>query len=90
MADEALENVRVTAERVQRFVADVEEQPGADTRQRWRASLDDLRDSIRQARAEGCDTAAIQAATSGTELKRFQRTPLPADDAQPAPSRSTV
>jgi hypothetical protein len=77
MADEALDAVRVTAERVQRFVDDVEQAPSEDARERWRASLDDLRRSIREARAQGFETEAIQEATSGQSTGRFQRPPAP-------------
>jgi hypothetical protein len=83
--DEALDAVRVTAQRVQRFVDDVEQDTSGDARYLWRASLDDLRQSIRHARSEGFDTADIQEATGGQVPGRFERAPLPADDAQPLP-----
>ena len=85
MADEALDAVRVTAQRVQRFVDDVEQHTSEDARYLWRASLEDLRASIRHARSEGFDTADIQEATGGQASGRFERAPQTADDAKPAP-----
>jgi hypothetical protein len=81
---EALETVRVTAQRVHRFAADVERDPSDDMRALWRASMDDLRAAIREARAAGCDTEAIQAVTGEERLGRFVRVPVPRQDAVPA------
>jgi hypothetical protein len=72
---EPLEDVRVTAERVRRFSDAVEQTPSASHRMLWRAALDDLRDTIRQARAEGCDTDEIQDATGVARPRRFAREP---------------
>ena len=85
MADEALDAVRVTAERVQRFIDDVEQQTTEDARYLWRASLEDLRASIRHARSAGFDTADIREATGGQSSGRFKRAPRPAENADPAP-----
>ena len=82
MSDEALDNVRVTAERVQRFVNDVEQDTTEDARQLWRASLEDLSRSIREARSAGFDTADIHEAAGGQLPRRFERTPVPAADAR--------
>lgn len=90
MTDEALDAVRVTAERVQRFVDDVEQTSSDDARDLWRASLDDLRHSIREARAQGFDTASIQEATAGQATGRFQRPPAPAADARAAQAHRTA
>jgi hypothetical protein len=68
-----LDNIRVTAERVKRFAADVEAQPTTETRGRWRAALDDLCLAIREARAAGAQTDEIQEAAQGTPAARFQR-----------------
>jgi hypothetical protein len=88
MSDEALDNVRVTAQRVQRFDNDVEQSPSDDARQLWRASLEDLSRSIREARLAGFDTADIHEAAGGRLPRRFERTPAPsADPRQPAPQR---
>ena len=73
MTQGLLDNIRVTAERVKRFAADVEAQPSQETRARWRAALDDLRLAIREARAAGAETDEIQQATRGTRAPRFQR-----------------
>jgi hypothetical protein len=84
MSDEALDNVRVTAQRVQRFVDDVEKDTTDDARQLWRASLDDLRHSIREARSAGFDTADIHAAAGGHLPGRFERVPAPSENAPQA------
>ena len=84
MSNEALDAVRVTAERVHRFAADVEHDPSDEVRALWRGAMDDLCDAIRQARAAGCDTEDIQAATGDAPTGRFTRVPLPALDADPA------
>jgi hypothetical protein len=84
MADEALDAVRVTAERVQRFADDVERETFDDARLLWRASLSDLSRSIREARSAGHDIAEIQDAAGGQVPGRFTRAPVPADGAQPA------
>jgi hypothetical protein len=76
-----LENVRVTADRVKRFGSDVEEEPSAERKARWRAALEDLRDAIRRARAAGADTEEIQEAAQGLPTTRFQR--AGAEDAAP-------
>ena len=73
MTQGLLDNIRVTAERVKRFAADVEAQPSQETRGRWRASLDDLRLAIREARAAGAETDEIQQAAQGARAARFQR-----------------
>ena len=88
MADEALDAVRVTAQRVRRFVNDVEQETTEDARYLWRASLEDLRASIRHARSEGFDTTDIQEATGGETPGRFERAPKQAEDASPAPQPS--
>jgi hypothetical protein len=83
MSDEALDKVRVTAQRVQRFVDDVEQDTTDDARHLWRASLDDLRHSIREARSAGFDTADIHEAAGGQLPGRFERAPAPAENARP-------
>ena len=88
MEDEALDAVRVTAQRVRRFVNDVERETTEDARYLWRASLEDLRASIRHARSEGFDTADIQEATDGKTPGRFERSPKTAENADPAPQPS--
>lgn len=67
--------IQVTAQRVQRFAADVELDGSAEHRELWRAALDDLRDAIRQARAQGVDSADIRHAALGTHAGRFSRPP---------------
>ena len=81
MSQEALDAVRVTAQRVNRFAGDVEHDGSDETRLLWRAAMDDLCDAIREARAAGFDTATIQAATDNTRVGRFARPPAPAFDA---------
>jgi hypothetical protein len=76
MRDDALDAVRVTAERVGRFASDVEHNGSAEARQRWRGSLEDLRDTIRHARASGFDTEAIQDAAGSQPRGRFVRPPV--------------
>ena len=84
---EALDAVRVIAQRVNRFAADVERDSSEETRLRWRAAMDDLCDAIREARAAGWDTATIHAATQGAPAGRFVRPPAsvldPSTDAAP-------
>ena len=64
--------MRVTAERVQRFAEDVVIDPSDETRQRrWRGALQDLRELIHHARAEGCDPEAIHAAAGVKNGGRF-------------------
>lgn len=75
MPDETLETLRVTAERVHRFADAVEEDPSDENRELWRAALRDLRDSIRDARAAGHDTAAIQEAAGPAPTGRFPQQP---------------
>ena len=68
----ALEVVQVTAERVRRFADLVEGDPMDDeSRRLWRAALDDFRRSVRVARAEGSDAAAIQEAAGQPPPGRF-------------------
>ena len=86
MADEALENVRVTADRVRRFVDDVERETTEDARYLWRASLEDLRASIRQARSEGYGIEDIHAAAGGRAPGRFERRPTPAEQPETRPA----
>ena len=76
MPEDALNDVRITAERVGRFAEDVERDDSVETRNRWRASLEDLRFMIRRARARGCDTEAIQEATGDQPTGRFVRPPV--------------
>jgi hypothetical protein len=79
-----LEVVRVTAERVRRFADDVERNPrDGESRRLWRAALDDFRRSVRDARAEGSDVAAIQEAAGERAPGRFARPDGEADDTQP-------
>ena len=73
MSDIDLDAIRVTAERVQRFLADLEQDPSPANRERWRGAMADLRLSIRHARAEGLQAAEIQEATAGIENGRFRR-----------------
>ena len=73
-ATEALEAVRVTAERVHRFAAAVESDPSLENRGLWRGSLADLRAAIRDARSAGISTTAIQAVTAELPTGRFVRT----------------
>jgi hypothetical protein len=82
MAGDALDAVRVTAERVGRFANDVEHHDSRETRQRWRASLEDLRDTIRRARARGFDIEDIQEAAGDHPTGRFVRRPAPAPRAE--------
>ena len=65
MYDEALEAVRVTADRVKRFSRAVETDPTGENRHLWRAALDDLTHAIRQGRAEGCNAEELQDAATG-------------------------
>ena len=67
--------IRVTAQRVQRFARDVELNGSSESRDLWRASLDDLRVAIRQARAAGLNTEDIQHAALDTGTGRFTRPP---------------
>jgi hypothetical protein len=66
-----LEDLRVTAQRVQRFADDVERDGSPESRGRWREALRDLRHRIRHARAAGHDTAEIQEATGNVPASRF-------------------
>ena len=77
VSGEALETVRVTAQRVHRFAADVERDPSDETRALWRAAMDDLAHAIREARAAGADTAQIQSVTGEDRIARFVRVPVP-------------
>ena len=81
MQHELLE-IQVTAQRVHRFAANVELDGSAENRELWKASLDDLRAAIRQARAAGLDSAEIRRAALGAEAGRFVRPP--AGQQQPA------
>jgi hypothetical protein len=82
--DDALDAVRVTAQRVERFAADVEREGSAAARQRWRGSLEDLRDMIRHARARGFESEAIQEAAGSQPTGRFVRPPV-SELAEPEP-----
>jgi hypothetical protein len=75
--EEALETVRVTAQRVQRFAANAERDP--QWRPVWRAALSDLRVAIRRARAEGGDVSQIRAAAGEEPPGRFTRPPKATD-----------
>jgi len=77
--EEALDAVRVTAERVGRFAADVERDGSAENRKLWRAALVDLREAIRHARARGCETSEIQDASGDQPTGRFVPTPAGAE-----------
>jgi hypothetical protein len=76
MRDDALDAVRVTAERVGRFASDVEHDGSAEARQRWRGSLEDLRDTIRNARASGFESEAIREAAGTQPTGHFVRPPV--------------
>ena len=80
MSKDALDEVRVTAERVDRFAGDVERDSSAENRRLWRAALDDLRRAIRRARARGYESEAIQEASGEQPAGNFVRPP-----AEPAP-----
>lgn len=73
--EEALDAVRVTAERVERFAGDVERDGSEESRRLWRAALADLRDAIRHARGRGCETTEIQEAAIEQPTGRFVRSP---------------
>ena len=79
-----LECVRITAQRVQRFAADVEADPDSVlARAVWRASLEDLQDALRRARAAGWDRASLQAAAGDQPIGRFVREPHGVDAPSP-------
>ncbi len=63
----------MTAERVERFLVDLERDPSAANRERWKDALEDLRLCIRQARAQGAEAGEIRAATGGQAAGRFLR-----------------
>jgi hypothetical protein len=83
-----IEDLRVTAQRVQRFADDVERDGSPENRGRWREALRDLRDRIRHARAAGHDTAEIQEATGNVPSSRFA--PAPDAAAEQRDSRSAA
>ena len=70
---DALLDIQVTAQRVQRFACDVEDDASAESRELWRAALDDLRDAIRHARSAGLDSKEIREAAMGVDTGRFAR-----------------
>jgi len=72
---DALDEVRVTAERVGRFASEVEREGSDENRRLWRAALGDLRAAIRRARARGYDTEDIRAASGEQAAGRFVREP---------------
>jgi hypothetical protein len=85
---DSLEDLRVTAQRVQRFADDVERDGSPENRGRWREALRDLRERIRHARAAGHDTAEIQQATGNLPASRFAR--ATGDDAEQHDRRSAA
>ncbi len=82
--DHSLLEIQVIAQRVHRFAADVEISDSTESRELWRAALDDLRVAIRQARAAGMDSKAIRRAALGVEAGRFARLDAAAAAEQPA------
>ena len=63
MGEDLLDNVKVTAERVDRFARDVEHDSSTVNRKLWRAALADFRDAVRHARARGYESQDIQHAS---------------------------
>ena len=63
MTEDVLDEVKVTAERVDRFATDVERNGSVVNRRLWRAALADFRDAVRRARARGYETQDIEDAS---------------------------
>ena len=63
MAEDVLDEVKVTAERVDRFATDVERDSSVMNRKLWRAALADFSDAIRRARARGYESQDIEDAS---------------------------
>jgi hypothetical protein len=65
--EDLLDNVKVTAERVERFATDVERDSSSENRKLWRAALADYSEAVRRARARGYESHEIQDQTSAEQ-----------------------
>ena len=79
VSGDPLDDVKVTAERVERFAAEVEREGSVENRKLWRAALGDLRHAIRNARERGFATDAIQKASGDQPSGHFVRPPAPVE-----------
>lgn len=69
----------MTADRVRRFAAMIEDDPSTENRRLWREAMGDLRRGIRAARAAGAPASIIHDATDELPTGRFLRDPAAGD-----------